>query len=80
MKLFRTWTRPELVEAIRGIEESLTTGAQSVSYSGGGTVAYVARSEATRVLQQLYDRLDEIDGIQPAPKVRHIRVIARRGY
>lgn len=80
MRLFRTWTREELVEAIRGIEESLSTGAQSVQYTAGGTVTYSSRSDALRTLQALYDRLDEIEGRRASPKVRHIRVIPMRGY
>ncbi len=80
MRLFRTWTRDELVVAIRGLEEGLTTGAQSVGYSAAGTVVYVRRADAISVLRDLYERLDECDGAQPRPRVRHVRPIPLRGY
>lgn len=80
MRLFRTWTRNEVVEAIRDIESGLATGSQSVSYTGGGTVTYSSRADALRTLQQLYSRLDELDGAKRQPRVRHIRVIPLRGY
>jgi hypothetical protein len=74
MRLFRLWTRDELVQAIRDIESAIASGAQSVSYTGGGSVGYAQGSEMRRVLASLYDRLDELDGTPKAPRVRHVRV------
>lgn len=69
MRLFRTWSRAELIDGIRGIEEGLATGAASVGYSAAGQVQYAPRADAIRTLQQLYDRLDEMDGATIAPRI-----------
>jgi hypothetical protein len=79
MRLFRLWTRDELVTAIRALEEALASGVQSISYTGGGDVAQVAAADMTRTLQSLYDRLDEIDGTPKEPRVRHVRIRPSKG-
>lgn len=71
MRLFRLWSRDELIIAIRDIESAITTGAQSVSYTGGGSVSYAQGHEMRRILSALYDRLDEIDGTSK-PKTKHV--------
>jgi len=76
---FRFWTRDEIVETIRALEEALATGARFVNYVGGGTVTYAARDEFESLLNILYDRVDDLDGVKRAPKIRHVRVIARKG-
>lgn len=80
MKLFRLWTRDEIVTAIRDLEAAITSGAQSISYVGGGTVAQVASSEMLRTVRSLYERLDEIDGVKVQPRMQHIRVQPSRGF
>lgn len=77
---FRFWTREELVDAIRHLEEALATGARFVNYAGGGTVTYAARDEYESLLNALYNRVDEIDGVGRAPAIRHIRMIPGKGF
>jgi len=80
MRLFRLWTRDEIVTAIRDLEGALASGAQSISYTGGGTVAQVTSGDMSRTLMSLYDRLDQLDGVKATPKVRHVRVNSSKGF
>ena len=76
---YRYWTRDELIAAVRGIEEGLSTGAASVGYSAAGTVAYVTRANAMATLRDMYDRIDQLDGIGSAPTVRRVRIFTSKG-
>lgn len=80
MKLFSFWTREEIVQAIRDLEEQLATGAAQVSYTGGGSVQYSSRDNAVKTLKSLYSRIREIDGGKQKSPVRHVRVISKKGY
>ncbi|BDA85476.1 hypothetical protein Sa4125_30180 [Aureimonas sp. SA4125] len=77
---YRYWTRDELIAAVRGIEEGLSTGAASVGYSAAGTVSYVTRDNAMATLRDLYNRIDQLEGLGSAPVVRRVRMLAVKGY
>lgn len=80
MKLFRRWTKAELEEAIHALEEGLSSGAQSISYPAGGSISYTNFENATNILDQLYARLDELEGTRRKPAIRMIPFVVKRGY
>lgn len=83
LPLFSLWTRIEVVEAIKALEEGVANGAVSIQYPNAGAIQLVSRSEATMTLRALYRRLDELDGKVTAERhggLRFIRTIVRTGY
>lgn len=64
MKLFRSWSRPELVEAIKFLETNLAAGVQSSNIITQGAIAYSSPENGFTILRSLYARLDEADGKQ----------------
>lgn len=83
LPLFSTWSRIEVLEAIKALEEGIALGAVSIQYPNAGGIQQVSRSEATLTLRALYRRLDEIDGKQTSERhggIRFIRTIVRTGY
>lgn len=80
MKLFRRWTKTELEEAIRALEEGISSGAQSISYPAGGSLSYTNFENATNILDQLYARLDELDGVRKKVSVKMLPFVVKRGY
>ncbi|MDH0123291.1 hypothetical protein ABE562_04835 [Brucella intermedia] len=80
MKLFRRWTKPQLEEAILALEEGISSGAQSISYPAGGSLSYTSFENATNILDQLYARLDELEGKRRRPSIQMIPFVVKRGY
>lgn len=80
MKLFRRWTKPQLEEAIFALEEGISSGAQSISYPAGGSLSYTSFENATNILDQLYARLDELEGKRRRPSIQMIPFVVKRGY
>lgn len=80
MKLFRRWTKAELEEAIRALEDGISSGAQSISYPAGGSLSYTTFENATTILDQLYSRLDDLDGKRRKSSVQLIPFVVKRGY
>ncbi len=80
MKLFRRWTKPQLEEAIFALEEGISSGAQSISYPAGGSLSYTNFENATNILDQLYSRLDELEGKRRRPSIQMIPFVVKRGY
>lgn len=80
MRLFRYWTRPECVDAIKALEEGVASGAQSIQYPSGGGMAFTTLDNASRILAHLYRRVDELDGTRSKSEVRYIRMIPKRGW
>ncbi|MEY9198441.1 hypothetical protein ABIA16_003557 [Sinorhizobium fredii] len=62
MKLFKTWSRAQIVEAIQFLETNLANGVQSATTTEQGTISYSSPDNAFRILRSLYARLDEFDG------------------
>ncbi|MDO9427793.1 MAG: hypothetical protein Q7T93_13300 [Methylobacterium sp.] len=84
LPLFSTWTRLEVVSALRDLEGGLATGAAEIQYPNGGGTKLVSRMEALQTIRGLYARLDVLDnGTDPnkpsTAGVRFIRGIPRRG-
>lgn len=81
LPLFSTWTRPEVVAAIKDLERGIALGAAAIQYPNGGGTTLVSRAEAMQTLRGLYARLSDIDGTGATPNagVRFIRGYARRG-
>ncbi len=80
MKLFRRWTKQQLEDAIFALEEGLSSGTQSISYPAGGSLSYTTFENATTILDQLYARLDDLDGKHRKPAVKLISFVVKRGY
>lgn len=80
MKLFRRWTKAELEEAIRALEDGISSGAQSISYPAGGSLSYTTFENATTILDQLYSRLDDLDGKRKKASVKLLPFVVKRGY
>lgn len=80
MKLFRRWTKIQLEEAIFALEEGISSGAQSISYPAGGSLSYTNFENATDILDQLYARLDELDGKRRKSSVKLLPFVVKRGY
>jgi hypothetical protein len=77
MKLFRTWSRAQIVTAIQSLEEVLQQGVQSVSNPAQGSVSYSSPEHGFRMLRSLYARLDELDGVKTqssGPRVINQRI------
>lgn len=81
MRLFRLWTRDQCVSAITKLEQGIATGAASVSYpTAAGSVSFVSLDSASRILEHLYARLDQIDGKKrKGLGIGIVRVVPRRG-
>lgn len=62
--MFRTWTRDEIVTAIKDLEMNLAGGIASISNSAQGSISYSSPVEGRRTLRALYLRLDAIDGLK----------------
>jgi hypothetical protein len=62
MKLFRTWSRTQIVDAIQLLETSLANGVQSSSTQEQGSIQFSSPDNGFRILRSLYARLDEFDG------------------
>ena len=80
MKLFRRWTKAELEEAIRALEDGLSSGAQSISFPAGGSLSYTNFENATNILDQLYARIDELEGKRKKASVKLLPFVVKRGY
>ncbi|MEN3142331.1 hypothetical protein ABDF71_09975 [Ochrobactrum sp. WV_118_8] len=80
MKLFRRWTKPQLEEAIFALEEGISSGAQSISYPAGGSLSYTNFENATNILDQLYARIDELEGKRKKAYVKLLPFVVKRGY
>lgn len=80
MRLFRYWTREQCTEAILALEEGLATGVHSISYPAGGSLAYTSLSNASKLLQHLYSRLDDLNGKKRRPSIQFIQHVVKRGW
>jgi hypothetical protein len=77
--LFRTWSTPDLEEAIRSLEQAIASGEQSVSYPGG-SVTYATQSEMSRTLERMYTTWEERTQSRPTRVTRIMVAGAHKGF
>lgn len=74
---FQDWSAVELRTERKAIEGQMLTGAQRVSYAGGGSADFLTLDQAKSLVRLISNRIAEIEGRKPKrPGLRFITLIS----
>jgi hypothetical protein len=74
MRLFRYWSKERCLEYIDELEKAVALGAKTTSFQGQVT-SWSSLEEVSAILDQLYARVDAIDGKRRGSALGGIRIV-----